>query len=201
MKAQSAIASPASIPRFLGLWVSANFGGGFVVGLLENNGLQFMATLMLTGAVVGTAQWWVLKSRGGFRGWPLASTLGWIISTLAVVALGGVYQPVVDLLWQSFGLWEVFWLNLVREPLAVAGMALAQGWILQRHGRTPWGWLLVSLLGAALQGAVSATLCALLCQNLPRLLVGLVNGFGWAVYGLATGLWLTRQRAGIEESR
>jgi hypothetical protein len=119
----------------------------------------------------------------------------------AAIALGGFYQPVADRLGQSFGLWEVFWLNLLREPLAVAGMALAQGWILQRRGRSPWGWLLVSLLGAALQGAVSATLCALLCQSLPRLLVGLVNGFGWAVYGLATGIYLVRQRAGIEESR
>ena len=208
MNQQSVIAPPASLPRFLGLWVGANFLGGFVVGLLENNGLQFMATLVLTGAIVGTAQWLVLKPQGGLRWWPLASALGWIVSTLTVAALGGVYQPVADLLWQSFGLWEVFWLNLVREPLAVAGMALAQGWLLQRHGRfapgqaapTLWGWLLVSLLGAALQGAVSASLCAALCPILSPLLVGLVHGLGWATYGLVTGIWLIRQRVGIEES-
>ncbi len=200
MNRQSAIAPSRSLSSFLGLWVGANFLGGFVVGLLENNGLQFMATLVLTGAIVGTAQWLVLKPQGGFRWWPLASALGWIVSTLAVTALGGVYQAVADLLWQSFGLWEVFWLNLVRAPLAIAGMALAQGWILQRHGRLPWGWLLVSLLGGALQGAVGAALCALLCPILPSLLVGLVHGLGWAAYGLATGIWLVRQRAGIEES-
>ncbi|HEY9818928.1 MAG TPA: hypothetical protein V6D20_24430 [Candidatus Obscuribacterales bacterium] len=208
MNRQSTIASPVSIPRFLVFWVGANFLGGFVVGLLENNGLQFMATLVLTGAIVGTAQWLVLKSQGGFRWWPLASALGWIVSTLGVIALSGVYQSVAVLLWQAFGLWEVFWLNLVREPLVVMGMALAQGWILQQHGRfptgqvvpTPWSWLLVSLLGGALQGAGSAALCALLCQSLPSLLVGLVNGLGWAAYGLTTGIWLIRQQAGIEES-
>ncbi|HSM80887.1 MAG TPA: hypothetical protein VLS96_04335 [Nodosilinea sp.] len=208
MRAQSEIAPSASTPRFLGLWVGANLVGGFVIGLLESNGLQFMATLVLTGAVVGTAQWLVLKPQGGFRWWPLASALGWIVSTLAVASLGGVYQPVANLLWQTFGLWEVFWLNLVRAPLAVVGMALAQGWLLQRHGRfaagqaapTLWGWLGVSVLGAALQGAVSATLCALLCAVLPSLLVGLVNGLGWAAYGLVTGIWLIRQRAGREES-
>ena len=202
MKASSAIAPSPNAPRFLGLWVGANLVGGFVIGLLENNGLQFVATLALTGAVVGTAQWSVLKSRGGWRWWPLASALGWIVSTLAVAGLGGVYQPVAALLWQTFGLWEVFWLNLVREPLAVAGMALAQGWLWQRRDRflsgqaapTAWGWLGVSLLGAALQGAVSAALCAALCPILPRLLVGLVNGLGWAAYGLVTGMWLVRQR-------
>lgn len=205
---QSTIAPPAdSRWRFLGLWVGANLVGGFVIGLLENNGLQFMATLALTGAILGTAQWMVLKPWGSLGWWPLASALGWIASTLAVTALGGIYRPVANLLWQTFGLWEVFWLSLVREPLVVAGMALAQGWLLQRQGRvsawqaapTLWGWLWVSLLGGALQGAASAALCAALCPVLPSLMVGLVNGLGWAAYGLATGIWLIRRRAGQEE--
>ncbi|MGF1569555.1 MAG: hypothetical protein ACFCVD_16055 [Nodosilinea sp.] len=51
MKGQSAIAPPTDFPRFLGLWGGANLVGG----LLKNNGLQFIATLALTGASVGTA--------------------------------------------------------------------------------------------------------------------------------------------------
>ncbi|PSN11562.1 hypothetical protein C7293_23795 [filamentous cyanobacterium CCT1] len=189
------IAPGSPSARFLAAWVGANLAGGFVVGFLENNGLQFMATLILTGAIVGSLQWCVLRvvlSRGGgLRWWPLASALGWIVSALLRSLMQGLYAPVVNGLWQTFGFWEVFWLNLVTGPLMIWGMAIAQGLILRRRGLSLWGWVVLSLVGGALQGAASAALCAGYCPILPPLWAGgIVAGFGWAVYGLVTGLWL-----------
>ncbi|NEP18279.1 MAG: hypothetical protein F6J97_15470 [Leptolyngbya sp. SIO4C1] len=185
--------------KFLSLWIAANLLGGFFVGLLENNGLQFMATLILTGAIVGSLQWWVLRqTESGLRWWPLVSALGWIASTFLMIFSQGLYSPVVNFLWQQFGLWEVFWLNLVTGPISILGMALAQGYLLSRRGRFIGPWLLASLLGGAAYGMVSASLCAAVCQALPTALVGLVNGAGWAAYGLFTGAALLWRRHRLE---
>lgn len=173
--------------RFLAVWVLANLVGGFITGFLESNGLQFMATLVLTGAIVGTLQWLVLRPWGGFRWWPLASTIGWIVSTLINSLSDPLTDPIVTFLWNQVGLWEVFWLNVVNQPLWILGMAIAQALVLRQRGRPVKQWLLASLVGAASQGAVSASLCAAFCQALPLWLVGIVNGLGWATYGLVTG--------------
>lgn len=203
-----AIASRSQAAIFLPAWVLANLVGGFFVGFLENNGPQFIATLILTGAMVGTVQWFVLRPMGGFRWWPLASTLGWIVSTLLQSLMQGIYNPVADALWRTFGLWEVFWLLVVTGPLMIWGMAIAQMLILShRTGRSVlaqgnhqiWGWLGVSLLGSAVIGGVSAALCAAFCQSLPQTLVGLVHGLGWAAYGLITGLWLVGPYSPLKE--
>jgi hypothetical protein len=182
--------------RFLIVWIGANLLGGFIVGLLENNGLQFMATLILTGAIVGSLQWVVLRKTGsGFRWWPVASAIGWIVGTLVVSGSYALFPPISDGLRNQFGLWEVFWLNLVTTPISVLAMALAQSLILSGKSRSAGvavgSWLLASIIGGAMLGAVSAALCAAFCQALPSVLVGLVDSLGWAVYGLVTGLsWL-----------
>lgn len=203
-----AIASRSQAAIFLTAWVLANFLGGFFAGFLENNGLQFMATSILTGAIVGSLQWFVLRPMGGFRWWPLASALGWIVSASLKSLMQGIYTPVADALWRTFGLWEVFWLVVVIGPLMIWGMAIAQMLILShRTGRSVfaqgnrqvWGWLAVSLLGSAAIGGVSAALCAAFCQSLPQTLVGLVQGLGWAAYGLVTGLWLVGPYSPLKE--
>lgn len=165
----------------------ANLAGGFIVGFLENNGLQFMATLVLTGAIVGTMQWFVLRNWGRFRGWPLASSIGWIISTVLNRLINSLTEPLANFLWHQAGLWEVFWINLINQPLWILGMAIAQSVFLARRGAVGL-WILASLIGAAANGAVSASLCAVWCQELPTALVGIVNGLGWATYGVVTGL-------------
>lgn len=150
-----------------------------------------MATLSLTGAITGSLQWLVLRDMGRpFRWWPVTSAVGWIASILTVSLGQDFYGPVVDALWDQFGLWEVFWLNLVRAPLWVLGMATAQSLILSRQLRVKGMWLIASLLGAALQGMVSAALCASIGQTLPSTLVGTVDGLGWAAYGIITGIVL-----------
>ncbi|PSN12001.1 hypothetical protein C7271_23995 [filamentous cyanobacterium CCP5] len=173
--------------RFLALWVLANLTGGFLAGFLEENGLQFMATLVLTGAIIGTAQWIVLRNRGGFRWWPLISAMGWILSTLGTSLFQGLYRPAIEFLWNQVGLWEVFWINLFSQPLWILGMAIAQSLVLG-SSRAAGVWLLASLVGAAANGVVSALLCRAWCPALPAALVGIVNGLGWATYGIVTGM-------------
>ncbi|MGB3310073.1 MAG: hypothetical protein WBG32_01275 [Nodosilinea sp.] len=188
------IAPGSPSAKFLAAWVGANLAGGFIVGFLENNGLQFMATLILTGAIVGSLQWLVLRPLGGFRWWPVASALGWIVSTMLQSLIQGLYTPLVNGLWQTFGLWEVFWLNVVTGPLMIWGMAIAQGLILRRRGLSLGSWVVLSLVGGAIYGAMSAALCWF-CPILPPLWAGgIVTGFGWAAYGIATGLWLVERR-------
>ena len=81
-------------------------------------------------------------------------------------------------------------------------MAMIQGIILSYHTRRRWRilgvWLLASCLGAALHGAVGATLCKSFCQTLPNVLVGIIEGKGWAIYGVITGfalLWVFRDNS------
>lgn len=188
MTNEMTLSKPSHPARFLTVWVLANLVGGFIAGFLENNGLQFMATLVLTGAIVGTCQWLVLRNWGGFRWWPIASAIGWIVSTMISSLSYPLTDPVVAFLWNRVGLWEVFWVNLVNQPLWVLGMAIAQALVLRQRGRPAQLWILASLVGAALHGAVSASLCAAFCQALPLWLVGIVNGLGWATYGLVTGI-------------
>lgn len=153
-----------------------------------------MATLALSGALLGSCQWLVLKWIGvrGTRLWPLVSAAGWIVGILLSFAV-----PVSSLaagLWQQLGLWEVFWLNLFNRPLWITGMAIAQGAILSaslpQRIRALGVWLLASWLGAALHGAVGAWLCRAYCQALPLPLIGIIDGAGWALYGVVTGFAL-----------
>ncbi|MEB3356564.1 MAG: hypothetical protein VKK04_07545 [Synechococcales bacterium] len=192
------IETPLNRAHFLLGWLLANLLGGFVAGFLENNGLQFAATLIRAGAIVGTLQWlvlrWVVRQ---VRWWPLASAVGWIVGTQVMIFSSSLYQPVVDFLWSSLGGWEVFWLNLVTGPIPLVGMAIAQAWVFSRNTRfSPkfiGSWILASTLAGAVRGGASAALCAAYCPILSASLVGLVDGMGWAAYGLITGMVLLRQ--------
>ena len=180
-------------------WIIANSVGGFLIGFLENNGAQFMATLFLSGAVVGSLQWIVLRSMGK-RGlpwviWPIASGLGWILSTLlSIVTLSTT--TIAGSLMAQFGLWEAFWINLILRPIEISCMAAAQGVILgySTHfkARILGIWILASCLGGALHGAVSALLCDAFCPVLPSAIVGIVHSMGWAAYGITTGIALVQ---------
>ncbi|WP_346293349.1 hypothetical protein [Sphaerothrix gracilis] len=178
--------------KFLSLWTGANLLGGFLIGYLESNGLEFMASLMLTGAIVGSLQWTVLRLTGcRFRWWPVASTLGWITGTYVLTASQSLYHPVAAGLEGQLGLSEVFWLHLLDTPLWVLFMALAQSLVLVQYRRWAGPWLLASLLGGVALAVVRQGMCSAFCQSLPLSLSGLDDGIGWAAYGLVTGIaWL-----------
>jgi hypothetical protein len=184
--------------KFLLAWVAANLIGGFLVGYLEENGWPFMATLIFSGAIIGSLQWTVLRWLG-IRDWwwPLASAIGWIFGIHLSIGLQPAVNCLVNGLWHQFGMGEVFWLNLINLPVWLSFMAILQGCLLSCHtrfrARSFRIWMLASWLGAAVNGAIGAWLCQLMCQVLPKVLIGLVNGTGWAAYGIVTGvalLWI-----------
>ncbi|MGF1535838.1 MAG: hypothetical protein ACFB4J_05025 [Elainellaceae cyanobacterium] len=177
---------PTHRHRFLLAWAIANFIGGAIVNGLENYGLQFMATLLLAGAILGSLQGAVIRS-SQLRWWPVASAIGWIVGAYFMAFSQGLYRPLVDLLHTHLGLREGFWLNVIAAPIPVLGMALAQSLLLGRQGRPVWGWLVASLAGAILQGGTSAALCPWLCP-ISRPFVIVVGGLGWGAYGLLTGV-------------
>ena len=177
--------------RLLTTWIVANFIGGFLVGFLENNGLQFLATLFLTGAVIGSLQWVVLRQvNGRMRWWPIASAIGWIVGIMLFASFPGqqLYSPAIAVLSSKLDLWNGFWNSLVTMTVWISGMAIAQSLLLKRWGRFSVVWLLASLMGGATQGAVGTGACAAFCQNLSPTFAGaIVTGLGWAAYGVVTG--------------
>ncbi|MEM6590915.1 MAG: hypothetical protein AAF651_03555 [Cyanobacteria bacterium P01_C01_bin.73] len=188
--------------RTLTAWLVANFIGGCIIGYLESNGLQFMATLILSGAIAGSAQWVVLKCLD-YRGrrwslWPLVSCVGWIAGVMLSLSLSEPIAYIKDGLIQNLGLWNIFGLNVVNRTLWITVMAIAQGTIfsisMQSRAQVIGVWLLASWVGAALHGAIATALCSAYCQVLPPSLMGIIEGGGWAAYGVVTGLALVRFR-------
>lgn len=196
-------------PRYFRLWLGwavANGAGGAMVGALEEGGLQFFATLVLSGPILGIAQWLVLRySLRGTGAWILLSTVGWFLGINLRILLGGILDPLVQRLLAIDGLWEVFWLNTVNEPVTLAMFGAAQWLILRRHLQGAGWWIVASAVGGAVQGAVSSKVCAFACRAVA---LGIGNGqagamaaaalssaAGWAGYGAVTGIllaWLLR---------
>ncbi|MGD1953476.1 MAG: hypothetical protein ACFB14_28090 [Leptolyngbyaceae cyanobacterium] len=185
-------------------WIFANAIGGFLVGFLESNGAQFLATLFLSGAILGTSQWLIFRGLNakGLRWtlWPVVSALGWITGVMLSLLVSPIKDAVLSPLQDSA--WELFWSNLISQPMYIFGMAIAQGMILSYHARHRLRaigvWLLASCLGAALHGAIAVLLCRSVCQTLPRALIGIIDSKGWGLYGIITGialLWVLPNKA------
>jgi hypothetical protein len=185
-------------PERAGLWARwalATTVGGTLTGVLEGGGLQFLATLILTGLLVGLAQGLVLPARlGGAVPWIAASALGWVVGKIAQVALSGPLAALSRAL-APIGLWGVFWLNTLGEPISGAVLGAAQALILWRAiGGAGW-WVAASAVGGMLQGAFGSTVCAAACAPLAlvggdALATGVAYGAGWAAYGVLTGVVL-----------
>lgn len=184
-----------SVAALWGLWIIASAVGGAVVGLLEAR-FQFLATLVLAGFVVGIAQWLVLRVYIA-RAWP------WIIATGIGVVLGNLLRlnmssdaQLVTFLWERLGLWEVFWLNVVNQPIVLGITSLLQWLILRRYRQSIW-WIPISLVGGMLLGATSATFCYVGCDAVAssinaQVSTALTYASGWVAYGVVTGGLIAR---------
>jgi hypothetical protein len=173
-------------------WAILNGIAGTMVGALEAGGLQFAATLLLTGLFLGTAQWFVLKSslRRSLY-WIGASAVGWIIGVQIVILLGPIINPIVALLTRWSGL-EVFWLNLIQQPIRLIIVGLAQWLVLRQFGAAAI-WIGSSAIGGLVQGGVSVMICAVACLVLTAaggaiLATAVIYGMGWLSYGVMTGI-------------
>ncbi len=169
---------------------------GAIVGALEGGNLQFLATFALTGPILGVAQWLVLRHYiPRPSAWIMATTLGWIVGQLIDIQLSSGTNALISFLWQTLGLWEVFWLNVIQQTLILAIQGCAQ-WLILRRSLQPIAiWILVSAFGGTLQGAVSAAVCAIACQPVMAAMGGAIAtaitySSGWLAYGIITGTFL-----------
>ena len=189
-------------------WTLANALGGALVGALEEGGFQFFATLVLTGPVIGVAQWLVLRRYIRATGWwVVVSSVGWWSGINLRILLGEILNRLVQSLWHEFGLWEVFWINTVQEPVTLVSLGFFQWLLLRRRLPCVGWWILASAVGGAIKGSVSASVCAVACQPVAASVrngqvgamaaAALSYGAGWAGYSVVTGLvlvWLLWQR-------
>ncbi|MBV5262012.1 hypothetical protein FLX56_26800 [Synechococcus moorigangaii CMS01] len=186
----------AIAPRLWLRWTLATTIAGVIVGALEESGFQFIATIVFTGFFIGVAQWLVLRQYipKAFW-WIVVSTLGWTLGLL-LVSPNLTLDPLIQFL-NRLGAWEVFWMNLVKQPIVLAIFGAAQFPFLRRFVRKAHWWILVSALGGALQGATSSTIAYILQPGLlpAPFLTALSYGAGWLSYGIVTGIclqWLLR---------
>ena len=177
---------------FVVWWAIANGIGGGLVNYLEANGFEFMATLVLTGPIVGVCQWLVLRRYlQRVRWWAVVSAIAWVLAVQVSILGSGFLTPIIDGLYRQFGLWEVFWVNLVNGFVWLGIFGTVQWFLLARQGWNPLPWLAATFLGGMVWGGTGAALCNAICG-------AIAGGFGstlvgvaaWGVYGIITGLVL-----------
>lgn len=176
--------------RRLSLWLSwllASTAGGAFIGAMAAP-TDFFWFLVMTGLVVGVAQWLVLRRYlPGAGWWILASALGWFLGTLVLITTQGITFPITDFLESVIRLGGVIWLNVVDGTLYGAVLGVAQWLVLRRHSQYAGWWVLASSIGGAVNGAVGAACAAAIPIGISA---ALPYGAGWAGAGAVTGMVL-----------
>jgi hypothetical protein len=179
-------------------WIVANALGGLLVGTLEAGGLQFAATLVLSGPILGAVQWLVLKRALRIGPiWILGSTVGWLAGTALSMAASPLVAPLVAALLNSFGQWEVLWLNAINQTLILTVLGLAHWAMLRQRIPGAGWWIVASALAGLAQGTAQASFCAAACEPITTSLgsmvaTGLTYSIGWMAYSIVTGYALVR---------
>jgi hypothetical protein len=177
-------------------WVLANTVGGAVVGTLEEGGFQFFATLILTGPILGIAQWFVLKRYIRQAGWwVLASTVGWYLGILVTLITREIVNPIItEILLTVSKSWEPFWLHVINQSVTFAVLGVAQWLVLSRHFQQAWRWILASSVGGLVNGALAAMLTlglqTLVIKINAQMVGAIAYSTGWTGSGLVTGIML-----------
>ncbi|BAY83646.1 hypothetical protein NIES267_31360 [Calothrix parasitica NIES-267] len=168
-------------------WIIATGAAGFFIGYMAAP-TDFFWELIASGFVVGIAQWVVLQRYIKSAVWWIPiSGFGWILGIFLMIFTRDIFNPVVDFLTSVGGLWGVFWLNLVRQPINFAVFGFAQWLVLRHHFRYGFWWIFASALSGAFRGALGSYACAATCK------IGrgsISNGLGWAASAAITGIVL-----------
>jgi hypothetical protein len=195
---QATLANRRQVSYWL-LWTLASAFAGLLTGYLEAGQFQFAATLIFQGFIAGAAQWLVLRPYLARAGWWIPATgLGMFVGWLLWIAKPGSWYDTFAWLQDTFGLWEVFWLNAASMTVVML-VAGAVQWLILRRDSHAGGWLLLSLLGGMLMGSVAATASYAITFGPsgnfigPVLQTSLQVAAGWTAYGLLTGWWIAKR--------
>lgn len=184
--------SPSFSTDAVWLWAGSAAIGGVLTGVLEGTLFQFLATLVLSGFLVGAAQWLIFRQLIGGWLWIAASGVGWFVGyTLIGIWFNDLINPLVEALTQ-IGLWEVFWLNAVNSLIGAGVMAGLQLLLIGDRLNHPGLWVLVGGVAGAASGAAGATTCYAVCDALGStgilgLATGVSYGAAWLAYGVVSG--------------
>ncbi|MEM7539483.1 MAG: hypothetical protein AAF639_45425, partial [Chloroflexota bacterium] len=144
-------------------WILTNIIGGAIAGIMALQ-FQFLGDLVLTGVIIGIAQWLVLRlylRNTQALAWLIASVLGWVVANwITSSLLGGVLDPLIHTLTSSGIFWEVFWINVVKTPVMLALWSIPQAAILMQRSLSGILWIPVSIIGGLLMGAAGVSLCS-----------------------------------------
>lgn len=179
-------------------WILVNALGGFVVGGLEAWRFQFLATLVLSGPILGAVQWFVLWQGLGMNLlWVLVSSVGWFLGIAVSIYASPLTDPLIQALYAALGQWEVLWLNAVNQTIVLSLFGLAQWVLLRRRVETAALWIPISALAGLAYGVAGASFCAAACDPLGRSLgsiaaTGMSSAVAWAAYSIVTGYALVR---------
>lgn len=168
-------------------WILATGASGAFIGYMAAP-TDFFWELIASGFVVGIAQWFILRRYIKSASWwiPL-SGFGWILGIYLTIFTRDFVESLVKFLTSYGGFWEVFWLNITKEPINFAVLGFAQWLLLRRHFRYAGWWILASALSGAFRGGIGSYVCAVAC----KIGGGIIsNGAGWAASGAITGIVL-----------
>lgn len=175
--------------RHLSLWLSwclASATGGAVIGALSAP-TDFFWYLIMTGFVVGVAQWLVLRRYLPYAGWwILVSAFGWILGTVTSIMTREITAPIIEFFELISEVQGVFWLNVVNGTVYGAVLGVTQWLVLRRHTQRAGWWVFASAIGGAVNGGVGAVCAA----AIPFGGAALPYGAGWAGAGAVTGIVL-----------
>ena len=168
-------------------WILATGAAGAFIGYMAAP-TDFFWELIASGFVVGIAQWVVLRRYIKSAVWWIpVSGFGWILGIFLMIFTRDIFNPVVDFLTSVGGLWGVFWLNLVGQPINFVVFGFAQWLVLRRYFRYAFWWIFASTLSGAFRVAAGSYACAVTCK------IGhgsISNGVGWAASAAITGIVL-----------
>lgn len=184
-------------------WLLATTAGGTAIGTLVvlTGSNEIFVYLVLTGFVVGAAQWLVLRRYFQYAGWwILASGFAWIVSFLVMSMIGEITDPLAILISSVLGIWRVFGTNVVIGIGVGAGLGVAQWLVLRRQTQGAGWWVLASAVGGAVERAVAVSIAQMdgvIDTALPYIV-------GWAANGAVTGIvldWLLSNRTQMRRDR
>lgn len=172
--------------RRLSLWLSwllASAAGGAFIGSMAAP-TDFFWFLVMTGLVIGVAQWLVLRRYlPGAGWWILASAFGWFLGSLVLMTTVEIINPIADFLESVIRLG--IWGSAVTMILYGTVLGAVQWLVLRRHTQRAGWWVLASVIGGAVGGAVGAA-----CSEIPFGSAALTYGVAWAGSGAVTGMVL-----------
>ncbi len=167
--------------------------GGAVFGETIGPPLMGFIALASTGAVIGLMQWTVIKDQlHGRAYWIVASACGWSMAGIALSVVADLFllplsNPTIETLTSGQVTSSNYTLLDYAIRYAVTGLTLGaigggvsgtlQFFVLRRDYQSPWQWIVGSIIGWAIGGAIASLIITGAGLTLGGLTAGAITAF------------------------